>query len=44
MGNPGYILEKQAVDIQPDGMKWNLAFSRQSGTSPSPGTLFPYFT
>lgn len=42
MGDPGYTLKKQAVDIQPDGMRWNLAFSRLSGGSPAVVTTF-YF-
>lgn len=42
MGDPGYTLEKQAVDIQPDGMRWNLAFSQLSGVNPCVETTF-YF-
>lgn len=42
MGDPGYTLEKQAVDIQPDGMRWNLAFLQLPGASPTVVTTF-YF-
>lgn len=42
LGNPGYILEKQAIDTESDKMTLNLVYSSMEGASATAVTTF-YF-